>query len=510
MAPTTPASGDGPSPAAEKFRLDLEFLKRQHIPRAEFLPLLEDDLESTARYFASKLTPCGEKLLSINLSDLTPAFFSEYESLSDDSLGSGVYAIVIRGPNGSWALYIGSTKHGFGPRLFSHVCTVSSTVDAQACRSIAQTCNEWNALPEMFELATTDEDERLGTEELIETLMIIATRTFQETKNHARVLRLVNANYATGQDQPIQYKGLNRALSVNQRICKRHKVTDVFECRNCNVEISGEKEYLQHLVDEHQDYDAPFICVKCDTRRYTAALFIAHYRGCGHYACEYPGCEHVSTIRSALNRHFKQCHDADAKKFVCNDCGKKFAWKDGLATHQAIMHSPPVLDPAHKNQCSTCLTVFGSQPPLEEHNRSPTACARNVKELHFPREEYPNHPEESQARAAIMGYESIPIPKFPLKNGTLSAIDGQRCTFYLGCTYFGQQVGRAHLDNHRKCPFCQNIFPHVIKPNQQLNRLIDAHIRKCKRDNGDIPQPEPKHPRFATLANFGLHVPPKF
>jgi hypothetical protein len=110
----------------------------------------------------------------------------------------------------------------------------------------------------MYKIAVTDENDKLGFVELLETMAILQCGTFQESKAFKRVFGLVQA-YSRDAFDGGDFKGMNRALPVNQAICPSHSRSLMFECRWCGIEFPHH-EYATHLVQEHDDIDAFFIC----------------------------------------------------------------------------------------------------------------------------------------------------------------------------------------------------------------------------------------------------------
>lgn len=51
--------------------------------------------------------------------------------------------------------------------------------------------------------------------------------------------------------------------------------------------------------------------------------------------------------------------------------------------------------------------MFAKPAALEKHSQSPTACMKEIRRQQFPAAEYYNDPEESQARASILGMGRI-------------------------------------------------------------------------------------------------------
>ncbi|KJX99755.1 hypothetical protein TI39_contig352g00026 [Zymoseptoria brevis] len=44
----------------------------------------------------------------------------------------------------------------------------------------------------------------------------------------------------------------------------------------------------------------------------------------------------------------------------------------------------------------------------------------------------------------------------------------------------------------------------------EMARVIDVHERRCKAEHESLPEREPKHPVFTTLANIGVHADSKY
>ncbi|KAL4715704.1 hypothetical protein ACJJTC_006283 [Scirpophaga incertulas] len=81
-----------------------------------------------------------------------------------------------------------------------------------------------------------------------------------------------------------------------------------------------------------------------------------------------PQCPRICPSKYYLNRHIKRRHDTQ-RPFICAKCGKSFAFKGGLTTHNRNVHDKH-LRPKKEFQCKFCDKTYKCSKSIVVHERS--------------------------------------------------------------------------------------------------------------------------------------------
>ncbi|CAH4023187.1 unnamed protein product [Pieris brassicae] len=174
--------------------------------------------------------------------------------------------------------------------------------------------------------------------------------------------------------------GLNRHKKAKHRN-ENSSDADARRCEICNIQFANAKAYERHKVtsQKHADITNQFTCLECgevfstnDDRREHARLKHKRDLKLGPDDCTWPiQCPHCpEKIPNAMANwsHYRERHPD--KKYpvrdhhVCQCCGKGFATKAGLESHNAS-HSNEY---AHK--CSVCGKGFRHRDGMMKHQKS--------------------------------------------------------------------------------------------------------------------------------------------
>lgn len=87
-----------------------------------------------------------------------------------------------------------------------------------------------------------------------------------------------------------------------------------------------------------------------------------------HFPRKCSQCPKVFASEHYFNRHMKRAHTAE-KTFVCESCGRAFAFKGELATHKKVVHLR-LIKPKTRPVCPKCNRSFSNKKTLLIHDRS--------------------------------------------------------------------------------------------------------------------------------------------
>jgi hypothetical protein len=139
-----------------------KFLKHQQISSKEFTKFHSYDSSVLSRRLSANITPLDKSLLSTSVREITLDIFGDAQQVSETDPEDGIYAVVARGPDGKWALYIGSTKNGFYFRFIAHVECVGVKNGDRKPLAVSKIISGWDTMPEMYQIAVTDGNDKLG------------------------------------------------------------------------------------------------------------------------------------------------------------------------------------------------------------------------------------------------------------------------------------------------------------------------------------------------------------
>lgn len=81
-----------------------------------------------------------------------------------------------------------------------------------------------------------------------------------------------------------------------------------------------------------------------------------------------PKCPRILASQYYLKRHLIRSHEK-IKSFICDSCGRGFAFKGELTTHNKVVHLK-ILRPKKKYVCDKCDKGFVTAKSLTIHERS--------------------------------------------------------------------------------------------------------------------------------------------
>ncbi|GAB0096616.1 zinc finger protein weckle [Sergentomyia squamirostris] len=173
----------------------------------------------------------------------------------------------------------------------------------------------------------------------------------RQTKRRAAMKRDVESD-----DDDIPLKKLQKVKRIRLR-------TDNV-CEICSKNYSRRYLLNLHIRAVHSNEELPFVCSKCPKRFVTETKLRVHEmihlpdEEKFKHPCPYCG-KKFAEMRQ-VQTHIRVVHQGD-RPFICEQCGKSFATKRGLAEHR-VTHSDEY--PFH---CPHCPKKFKSNPLLKRH-----------------------------------------------------------------------------------------------------------------------------------------------
>lgn len=178
---------------------------------------------------------------------------------------------------------------------------------------------------------------------------------------------------------------------------KHQKATSLIPCPRCDVLFKYEYELGSHLVRVHGE-EKKHACGECGEKfANKQALYHHKYRNHAGTACvcedcgatfdgkfklrvhrdkahppvpnACPECRVTYASRGSLRRHNALVHGIGHHSVLggsCEDCGKKFATKDGLLVHAYRSHGK-TLPGLKMFPCPICKRVFHKKSHVQEH-----------------------------------------------------------------------------------------------------------------------------------------------
>ncbi|KAK7475734.1 hypothetical protein BaRGS_00033006, partial [Batillaria attramentaria] len=121
--------------------------------------------------------------------------------------------------------------------------------------------------------------------------------------------------------------------SLKEHTCDCSRKT--YECKKCKKECKERVELDEHIqthITEHNH-----VCEYCGKQLPTATYLTRHKKSCATQSAKFacPKCKTMSGSLMSLRSHMKEKHTSD-RSFFCTFCGKGFALKHRLDSHQKI------------------------------------------------------------------------------------------------------------------------------------------------------------------------------
>ena len=165
-------------------------------------------------------------------------------------------------------------------------------------------------------------------------------------------------------------KGFYRNCELSRHIATVHKEEDKGKKSSLagNTVTQQTKDNLQNFCNRTDDKRCS-ICQKEFTRRCNLVKHIkyVHRNGDGvQLNCTWPGCSKTFNRKTTLDRHLSRHKNSD-KNFHCNVCGSSFKSTDGYSRHME-MHKNK--DGGVSYPCQTCSKVFHHTYLLKQHEQS--------------------------------------------------------------------------------------------------------------------------------------------
>lgn len=133
---------------------------------------------------------------------------------------------------------------------------------------------------------------------------------------------------------------LVRAKKVRKKSkVKTEKALTVNLCDTCGKTFKSKYHLKYHIMLKHQEMK-------------------------GNIKCKDPDCKKMFKLDHYMQRHVKRCHSA-RREFICNECGKQYAFISGLKQHMKSHSGTQVW-----KHCSFCTQKYRTQKSVDIHIRS--------------------------------------------------------------------------------------------------------------------------------------------
>lgn len=132
---------------------------------------------------------------------------------------------------------------------------------------------------------------------------------------------------------------LPREEKKSRRKIKKIKTKSINLCDTCGKQFKSKYHLKYHIVLKHQETT-------------------------GNIKCLDPNCKKMFKLDHYMARHVKRCHSAK-REFVCNECGKQYAFISSLKQHMKS-HSENLV----WKHCNFCSQKYRTQKSVDIHVRS--------------------------------------------------------------------------------------------------------------------------------------------